>query len=214
MTKKLGFKGINSNKDNSKFELEISDKLDSHNYDEESGNVYTDDADNIDDTDNIVDGDLNEFKKSNRTIYEDSNDENVKPLINIDYWGLSKFIIYIILIMVFRYIDKKDKAKQKAYKSKYIEYQSPEYGERYKELMEWEKKQNEKYKKLLNYQNEAVQEFFHNSNKTKVYKFDYSKFKKPFNNDKKVNNFPNAIISKKNKEDLSAKGIAKNNEQK
>ena len=188
MTKYLGFKGIKSNNNDSKYNLDFSVNKNPQNYYEESGNV---------DTDDIVDAELNEFNNINSQIYD--NEEKDNSFFKIDYLEITKLFLCIVILMVFRYADSKQKAKSK---ENYMKYDSPEYGERYNQMIEEAKKLDEKYKNLLNFHNKSVQQYYQNSKQKPVYKIDFRKFNKSDKTEGIKNNSEKVRLNNTNNEDL------------
>lgn len=212
MAKYLGFKGIHSNNENPRYEMEISGQLESRAKVEESGNVDPDDSVNADD---ILDAQLNEFDNINNTNSNiNSYKENYKPPIKIDYWNITKVFICIVILMFIKYVDSKENRKIKERNSKYKEYQSPQFGERYQKLMEEQKKLDEKLKILFDYQKKSVVEYNKNSQKKPVFKFDYRNNKTANEVDKSKNNLKRYSLNNTINEDLLKNSSSEKNEPK
>ena len=212
MAKYLGFKGIHSNNENPRYEMEISGQLESRAKVEESGNVDPDDSVNADD---ILDAQLNEFDNINNTNSNiNSYKENYKPPIKIDYWNITKVFICIVILMFIKYVDSKENRKIKERNSKYKEYQSPQFGERYQKLMEEQKKLDEKLKILFDYQKKSVAEYNKNSQKKPVFKFDYRNHKTANEVDKSKNNLKRYSLNNTINEDLLKNSSSEKNEPK
>ena len=203
MAKYLGFKGIHSNNENPRYEMEISGQLESRANVEESGNV---------DTDDIVDAQLNEFDNTNSSI--NTSEENYKPPIKIDYWNITKIFICIVILMFFKYVDSKENRKIKERNSIYKEYQSPQFGEKYRKLMEEQKKLDEKLKIIFDYQKKSVGEYYQNSQKKPVFKFDYRNNNTANEEDKSKNNLKRYSLNNTINEDLLKNSSNEKNESK